>query len=192
MLDKDLIKRKIAFIARELVALAKYKEMTFEETAQNFETQALVERLLERVITRGIDINKHIIANAAEKTENLEPVIKYRETFLRLADIGVYSREFAEKIAPSAGFRNALVHEYNNIDKKILQKSIKEAIENNRLLIISPFDDSVKRITQETANRRNEIMADLADEIFLAYYTEGGNLHNLIKSIKDKKIVVFD
>jgi len=69
---------------------------------------------------------------------------------------------------------------------------IKEAIENNRLLIISPFDDSVKRITQETANRRNEIMADLADEIFLAYYTEGGNLHNLIKSIKDKKIVVFD
>ena len=129
MLDKDLIKRKIAFIARELVALAKYKEMTIEETAQNFETQALVERLLERVITRGIDINKHIIANAAEKTENLEPVIKYRETFLRLADIGVYSREFAEKIAPSAGFRNALVHEYNNIDKKILQKSIKEAVE---------------------------------------------------------------
>ena len=34
MLDKDLIKRKIAFIARELVALAKYKEMTIEETAQ--------------------------------------------------------------------------------------------------------------------------------------------------------------
>jgi len=76
--------------------------------------------------------------------------------------------------------------------KKRWLPDIKEAIENNRLLIISPFDDSVKRITQETANRRNEIMADLADEIFLAYYTEGGNLHNLIKSIKDKKIVVFD
>ena len=53
--------------------------------------------------------------------------------------------------------------------KKRWPADIKEAIENNRLLIISPFDESVKRITQETANRRNEIMADLADEIFLAY-----------------------
>ncbi|MDP2669129.1 MAG: DUF86 domain-containing protein [bacterium] len=129
MLDKDLLKRKVAFIEIELVALVKYKDMTIEETAQNFETQAIVERLLERVITRAIDINKHILANAEEKGVRLEPAIKYRETFLRLADLGVYSKEFAEKIAPSAGFRNALVHEYNNIDKKILQKSIKEAIE---------------------------------------------------------------
>ena len=76
--------------------------------------------------------------------------------------------------------------------KKRWPTDIKEAIENNRLLIISPFDESVKRITQETANRRNEIMADLADEIFLAYYTEGGNLHNLIKSIRDKEIRMFE
>jgi hypothetical protein len=72
--------------------------------------------------------------------------------------------------------------------KKRWPAEIKEAVKNNRLLIISPFDDSVKRITQETANRRNEIMAELADEIFPAYYTEGGNLHNLIKSITLLKI----
>ena len=76
--------------------------------------------------------------------------------------------------------------------KKRWPADIKEAIENNRLLIISPFDESVKRITQETANRRNEIMADLADEIFLAYYTKGGNLHNLIKNIKNKEIRMFE
>ena len=76
--------------------------------------------------------------------------------------------------------------------KKRWPADIKEAIENNRLLIISPFNESVKYITQETANKRNEIMADLADEIFLAYYTKGGNLHNLIKSIKDKEIRMFE
>ena len=76
--------------------------------------------------------------------------------------------------------------------KKRWPADIKEAIENNRLLIISPFDESVKRITQETANKRNEIMADLADEIFLAYYTKGGNLHNLIKNIKNKEIRMFE
>ncbi|MFQ5688489.1 MAG: DNA-binding protein, partial [Candidatus Scalindua sp.] len=76
--------------------------------------------------------------------------------------------------------------------KKRWPAEIKEAVKNDRLLIISPFDESAKRITQETANRRNEIMADLADEIFLAYYTKGGNLHNLIRGIKDKEIRIFE
>ena len=52
-----------------------------------------------------------------------------QETFLRLADVGVYSHEFAQKIAPSAGLRNALVHEYDNIDPTMLEKSIGEAIQ---------------------------------------------------------------
>lgn len=78
--------------------------------------------------------------------------------------------------------------------KKRWPEDIKEAIESNRLLIISPFDERVTRITQETANRRNEIMADLADEIFPAYYTKGGNLHNLMKKsvAEGKKIFTFN
>lgn len=126
MLDKDFIKRKITFIEKELMVLAKYQHLTFEETAENFETQAIVERLLERIITRAIDINRHIIA---EVGTHLDPITKYRETFLRLAELNIYPMKFAEKIAPSAGFRNALVHDYNNIDKAILKKSILEAVE---------------------------------------------------------------
>jgi predicted Rossmann fold nucleotide-binding protein DprA/Smf involved in DNA uptake len=76
--------------------------------------------------------------------------------------------------------------------KKRWPADIKEAFGNNRLLIISPFDDSIRYITQETANRRNEIMAELADEIFLVYSTKGGNLHSLIKSINDKEIRGFE
>ena len=125
MLDKDLIKRKIAFIQNELMALSEFEHLTIEETARDFKTQAIVERLLERIITRAIDINSHIIAEAGP---HLPFPKKYRETFLLLVDLDVYSKKFAEKIAPSAGFRNALVHDYNNLDEKILQKSIKEAI----------------------------------------------------------------
>ena len=126
MLDHDFIKRKVSLIENELMVLTKYKDMTFEETAKDFETQAIVERLLERIITRAIDINNHIIAEAGT---HLKSVAKYRETFLRLADLDIYPKEFAEKIAPSAGFRNSLVHDYNNLDKNILKKSLKEAIE---------------------------------------------------------------
>ena len=40
----------------------------------------------------------------------------------------MYPPEFAKAIAPTAGLRNALVHEYNHIDPEMLQKSIGQAI----------------------------------------------------------------
>ena len=76
--------------------------------------------------------------------------------------------------------------------KKNWPENQKQAIKNNRLLVISPFNENVKYITQDTANIRNEIMAELADEIFMAHYTENGNLHQLIKNVKNKKISTFD
>jgi len=75
--------------------------------------------------------------------------------------------------------------------KKHWPAEIKKTIEEERLLVISPFDKNVKYITQETANIRNEIMTEIADEIFLAYYTKNGNLHGLIKKTKGKKIKSF-
>ena len=68
----------------------------------------------------------------------------------------------------------------------------KKAVEQERLLIISPFDETVTHIIQETANKRNEIMVDIADEVFLAYATKDGNLDELLKGIKDKKIKTFE
>jgi len=76
--------------------------------------------------------------------------------------------------------------------KKHWPIEIKKAIEEERLLVISPFDKNIKYITQETANIRNEIMTEIADEIFLAYYTQNGNLHELAKKIKEKKIKSFE
>ena len=68
---------------------------------------------------------------------------------------------------------------------------IKKAIEEERLLVISPFENNVKYVTQETANIRNELMTKIAEEIFIAYYTPNGNLHELVRKIKGKKIKSF-
>lgn len=75
--------------------------------------------------------------------------------------------------------------------KKHWPAEIKKAIEEERLLVISPFENNVKYITQETANIRNELMTKIAEEIFIAYYTPNGNLHNLIERLKNKKISSF-
>jgi predicted Rossmann fold nucleotide-binding protein DprA/Smf involved in DNA uptake len=75
--------------------------------------------------------------------------------------------------------------------KKKWPAEIRNAVSQERLLIISPFDESVTKITTKTAHKRNQIMVDMADEVFLAYSIEDGNLSNLLQSIKNKKISSF-
>ena len=75
--------------------------------------------------------------------------------------------------------------------KKRWPEKIKRAVQRKRLLIISPFDEMVTYITQETANTRNEIITNIADEILLAYVSENGNLYELVRNLNDKKIITF-
>ena len=67
--------------------------------------------------------------------------------------------------------------------KKRLEPELREALDKNRLLLITQFSGNTKRVTIETANRRNRFMAELADEIFVAYASQGGNIEKLITDI---------
>lgn len=77
--------------------------------------------------------------------------------------------------------------------KKRLEPALQEALNKNRLLLISPFGEHVKRATIETANQRNRLMAELADEIFVAYAAKGGNIERLLAdiSVTGKEISSF-
>jgi hypothetical protein len=68
--------------------------------------------------------------------------------------------------------------------KKRWEPEIPEAVHANRLLIISPFDQTVTRITRETALIKNETIIELADEIVAGYVEKGGQLEELLKKKK--------
>lgn len=78
--------------------------------------------------------------------------------------------------------------------KKRLEPELAAALAKNRLLIITPFSSRVIRVTQETANKRNELMTELADDIFVAYAQPGGNVERLVMKWlkKGKKVSTFD
>lgn len=67
--------------------------------------------------------------------------------------------------------------------RKRLEPELQDTLDKNRLLIIAPFDGTVKRVTAETAFQRNRLMAELADEILIAYASKGGNIEKLISEI---------
>ncbi len=73
---------------------------------------------------------------------------------------------------------------------KRIPKYLQLELDKDRLLIISPFKDSYRRITKENAAIRNEYIIEISDEIFTPYINPNGLLYNLFqeKGIKPKTI----
>ena len=125
MLDKIFITRKIKLIQEELSRLEALSKCSFAEIAEDFIKLYSVERALEKIIMRAIDINQHIIAETGKGDEKVKG---YEDTFYVLSGMGVYTESFAKEIAPSAGLRNRLVHEYNDTKDEIIYEYVKDAI----------------------------------------------------------------
>ena len=117
--DIQLIYRKIKLIEADLTLLTKYNNISFEKYAKNQELQLVVERLLEKITGRLIDLNYHLLK---EKYEVMPE--DYYDSFIEIGKRKIITAEFAEEIAKSAGLRNALAHEYDKIDEKMVHKAI--------------------------------------------------------------------
>lgn len=61
-----------------------------------------------------------------------------------------------------------------------IEPELKIAIDAGKLLIVTPFGNSVKRITAETAEKRNRFMIELADEVVIGFASKGGMLERLV------------
>lgn len=72
--------------------------------------------------------------------------------------------------------------------KERIEPEFRQAIDQGRLLIITPFDKLVKRVTEKTAQSRNQLMMELADNITVGYISEGGLLEELLKDT-EKRVV---
>lgn len=65
--------------------------------------------------------------------------------------------------------------------KQKLEPELVKPMEEGRLLIVTPFENEVKRVTAETAMIRNKMMLEIADELKVGYASKGGSLETLLK-----------
>jgi len=66
--------------------------------------------------------------------------------------------------------------------KEKIEPELIKPLEEGRILIISPYDKTVKRVTEQTAEIRNRMMIELADNITVGYASEGGKLESILKT----------
>ena len=126
MIDREFILEKINLITRDLKRLEVFSDLSIDQIAKDFITFAALKNILMETIGRAIDINQYLISELSRPETEVPKT--YRETFLLLEDLKILPGDFAEEISKSAGLRNVIVHEYNNLDKVIIYKKVGDAI----------------------------------------------------------------
>lgn len=75
------------------------------------------------MVDDAVSINSHIIVK-----NDFVPSDDYQSTFKILAQNGVLSPDFAQKIAPSVGLRNQVVHRYGDVNLSQMIDQIRSGI----------------------------------------------------------------
>ena len=136
MTDSDLIAKKLAFIEtrlRELSTLAR-----LDRVREDVKEERFVEHTLQLAIQAALDVASHVVSD-----ERLGEPATNRELFDRLAGGGWISKALASKLGDMAGFRNVLVHGYQDVDLDLVVDAAA-----NRLEDLTAFVTAVrKRLT---------------------------------------------
>lgn len=110
-LDAAVIRRKLGRITESLAALRPLARLPLAEYRQRLYERKAAERLLQEAIEAALDLNAHLIAEHGRAVPD-----DYYGGFLALVDLEILAESLARQLAPSAGLRNRLVHEYETID----------------------------------------------------------------------------
>jgi uncharacterized protein YutE (UPF0331/DUF86 family) len=105
------IERRLDELSERLARLQPLRAKTRIEFDQDTYLRDIVERNLEIAAQCCIDISHRIIS-----LEGARKPVDYYDAILRMGELGVLPTEFARHLAPLAGFRNILVHEYLSVD----------------------------------------------------------------------------
>lgn len=123
-IEKEIIKRKLSIIAENLKVLESIKNITREEYILDVYKRKATERLLQELIEAAIDINSHLIVQIGNAAPD-----DYYESFIKVGELRIISVDLAEKLAPSAGLRNRLVHEYDLLENSLVFDAVRMAEE---------------------------------------------------------------
>ena len=114
------IERRLDELNERLARLEPLRNKSRSDFDSDVYLRDIVERNLEIAAQCCIDISNRIISlEKAQKPKD------YHEAIIRMGELGVLPSDFARSLAPIAGFRNILVHEYLSVDWDEVYKQLK-------------------------------------------------------------------
>lgn len=140
--EEGVLRRKLAAIVENLKALEPIARMTQTQYIEDLYKRKATERLLQELIEAAIDINTCIIVQTGHTVPD-----DYYESFIKAGALQIISSDLAEKLAPSAGLRNRLVHAYNMLEHSVVLDAVRKA-EELYTEYVKQVEDCIQRTPQ--------------------------------------------
>ena len=125
MVDRDLLRRKLAELSEYVTQASEYRDLTVERYRADWKTQRIVERTLQMPIEVCLDVASHVLTD-----RGLRAPSTYAETFEVLVQAGLMSSDLGRVMIEMTGFRNVIVHEYTRVDAEVVIRILRERLED--------------------------------------------------------------
>lgn len=125
MIRAEVIRKRLNKLDEYLSILRAIRRYEWEEFIRNPEHYGSAERFLQLAIEAVNDVGNHIIAALDLGTVNW-----YSDIPLILEEKGYISPVLRERWIRMIGFRNALVHDYLEIDRRIVYEALQGGLED--------------------------------------------------------------
>ena len=123
MTDPELVAKKLALIetcVRELRSLAR-PEAIYDDVRE----ERFIEHTLQIAIQAALDVASHVVSD-----ERLGEPETNRALFDLLARAGKVPAELARTLRDMAGFRNVIVHGYQDVDLAVVEDVLKNHLQD--------------------------------------------------------------
>ena len=121
MVDRDLVRRRLALLDTYLEQLVLYRGIDQSAYEEDWRTQRVVERTLHLAIETCMDVADHLVADRRLRVPETGA-----ESFEILAEAHLIPRELGGALALMVGFRNILVHDYARLDRSIVLRVLRD------------------------------------------------------------------
>lgn len=122
-LHPDVVQRRLALLRQLLDHMRTLGPVEDTALAADLGLRLQVERALTQLVEVAVHINSHLVATARGR-----PPEGYRDSFSAAAEVGVLDPTLARRLAPSAGLRNVVVHDYLDTDLALLAAAVPRAV----------------------------------------------------------------
>ena len=119
MADLGVVVDKLIRMHQYITELQALKPESYQQYKADHKTRYAVERVMQLVVDLALDVNNILLTHHKKP-----PASDYYNSFIDLSECDVFEIQFALAIAPSTGLRNRLVHEYEEINDKVVYDSI--------------------------------------------------------------------
>lgn len=129
-MDKEVLQTKIEALIRCIHRIKDQNISSLEELEANLDKQEIIILNLQRAVQICVDIGNHILLDYKTPTPSA-----MSETFKYLAENKIISPENAEDLSHAVGFRNIAVHQYENLDCKIIYAIITSHLDDFKVFV---------------------------------------------------------